>query len=82
MPTAQMILVFNAEPGPYMKEEGKYTVNHAWGGLKPNDFAAICLRLANACNDLFVHDSISGFAKKYDKYCKHVTEILRSYPLE
>lgn len=48
MPTAQMILVFNAEPGPYMTEEGKYTVNHAWDGLKPNDFAAICLRLANA----------------------------------
>ena len=48
MPTAKMILVFNAEPGPYMTEEGKYTVNHAWGGLKPNDFCAICLRLANA----------------------------------
>lgn len=47
MPTAQMILVFNAEPGPYT-EEGKYTVNHSWGGLKPNDFAVICLRLANA----------------------------------
>ena len=31
-----------------MTEEGKYTVNHAWGGLKPNDFCAICLRLANA----------------------------------
>lgn len=44
----EMILVFNAKPGPYMTEEGKYTVNHAWGGLKPNDFAAICLRLANA----------------------------------
>lgn len=44
----EMILVFNATPGPYMTEEGKYTVNHAWGGLKPNDLAAICLRVANA----------------------------------
>ena len=44
----EMILVFNTEPGPYMTEERKYTVNPAWSGLKPNDFAAICLRLANA----------------------------------
>lgn len=81
MPTAQMILVFNAEPGPYMTEEGKYTVNHAWGGLKPNDFAAICLRLANAMICLCTIPFL-GLLKKYDKYCKHVTEILRSYPLE
>ena len=44
----EMILVFNTEPCPDMKEEGKYAVNPAWSGLKPNDFAAICLRLANA----------------------------------
>ena len=58
-----MILVFNAEPRPYMAEEGKYTINPAWSGSEPNNFAAICLHLANAmicCLFKF----IPGFAKK------------------